>query len=47
MLLLLAFMFGVILLTIWELRGGPRWRAPLVIATCAVLSLAFLSQRVV
>ena len=45
--LLLAFMFGVMLLSIWEIRGGPKWRTPVVLATCAVLSLAFLSLRVV
>jgi hypothetical protein len=45
--LLLAFMFGVMLLSVWELRGGPKWRTPVVLVTCAVISLAFLSQRVV
>lgn len=45
--LLLAFMFGVMLLSVWEIRGGPKWRTPVVLGTCAVISLAFLSQRVV
>jgi hypothetical protein len=46
--LLLAFLFGVVLLSIWELRGGPRWRTPWVVVTCVVVSLAYLSfQRVV
>ena len=44
---LLAVMLGVVLLSVWELRGGPRWRIPVVVATCALISLAFLSLRVV
>jgi hypothetical protein len=44
---LLGFMLGVALLSIWELRGGPRWRTSLVAAACAVIALTFLSQRVV
>jgi hypothetical protein len=45
--LLLAFMLGVVLLSAWEVRGGPRWRTPVVVATCAVLAVLFLSLRVV
>lgn len=45
--LLLGFMFGAVLLSVWELRGGPRWRTPIVVASCAVISLAYLFQRVV
>ena len=45
--LLLAFMFGVMLLSTWELRGGPRWRTPVVVAACAVVALGFMSQRLV
>ena len=44
---LLAFMFGVVVLSIWELRGGPKWRTPVVLAACAVVALAFMSLRVV
>jgi len=43
--LLLAFMFGVVLLSGWEVRGGPKWRTPVVLAFCAVLALAFASER--
>jgi hypothetical protein len=45
--LLLAFMFGALALSIWELRGGPEWRVPLVLGTCAVVAVGFLSLRVV
>ncbi len=44
--LLLAFMFGVMVLSVWELRGGPKWHTPVVVATCAVVALAFSLQRV-
>jgi len=43
--LLLAFILGVILLSAWEVRGGPRWRTPVVLISCALVGLAFLSQR--
>lgn len=43
----LAFMFGVVLLSAWEVRGGPRWRPLAVLATCAVLAAAFTSQSFV
>lgn len=43
----LAFIFGVIFFTIWEARGGPRWRAPLVVLGCAVLAVGFTSLRVI
>jgi hypothetical protein len=46
MVLLLAFLFGVVILSVWEFHGGPRWRAPVTIGTCVVVALAFLSQRV-
>lgn len=42
----IAFMFGVMAFTVWEHRGGPRWRAPVVVAFCAVLALGFSSLRV-
>jgi hypothetical protein len=44
--LLLAFMLGVVALSIWELKGGPRSRAPVVLVTCAVVALAFSLERV-
>ncbi len=40
------FVAGVIALSIWELRGGPRWRLPVVILACACLAVLFMSQRV-
>lgn len=43
----LAFIFGVIGFTIWETRGGPRWRPSLVIIGCAVLAIGFSSLRVI
>ena len=45
--LLLAFMFGVVLLSAWEVRGGPKWRTPVVMAVCLVVAIGFLSPRVV
>lgn len=44
---LLAFMFGVVGLSIWELRGGPKWRTPVVVATCAVFALVYSSLKLV
>ena len=44
---LVGFMFGVLLLSVWELRGGPKWRTPVVVATCAVVAFAFMSLRLV
>ena len=44
---LLAFMFGAVVLSIWEVRGGPRWRTPVVVAGCAVFALVFTSLRLV
>ena len=32
--LLLAFMLGVVALSIWELKGGPKWHPTVVFATC-------------
>jgi hypothetical protein len=46
MILLLGFMFGVIVLSLWEYRGGPRWRTPVALVACAIVGFAFLSQRV-
>jgi hypothetical protein len=43
--LLLGFVFGVVVLSMWELHGGPRWRTPAVLVGCAVVALAYLSQR--
>lgn len=45
--LFVAFMFGVLLLSMWELRGGPRWRSSVVLVGCAVLAVTYMSQRVV
>jgi hypothetical protein len=45
--LLLAFMLGVVLLSILELRGRVTWRTPVVLLVTAVVSLGFLFQRVV
>lgn len=45
--LLIAFMFGVLGLSIWELHSGPRWRPVLVIAVCAAIAVGYMSQRVV
>lgn len=45
--LFILFIFGVLLLSVWEMRGGPRWRVPVVWITCAVIAFAFTSQRVV
>jgi hypothetical protein len=47
MLLLLAFMLGAMLLSIWELRRGPKWSAPVVLVVCVVVALGFLSLRIV
>jgi hypothetical protein len=44
--LLLAFMLGVVALSIWEVKGGPRWRAPVALTACAVVALAFSLERV-
>jgi hypothetical protein len=43
---LLVFMLAIVGLSVWEVHGGPRWRAPVMVGACAVLALAFLSQRV-
>lgn len=43
----LAFMFAVVLLSVWEFRGGPSWRSPAVLIGCAVVAVTFLSLRVV
>jgi hypothetical protein len=45
--LLLAFMFGVVLFSAWEVRGGPRWRGPVVVAVCSVVAVGFSLLRVV
>jgi hypothetical protein len=45
--LLIAFMLGVVVLSTWELHGGPRWRTPVVLVTCAVIAIGFTSLRVV
>ena len=46
--LLLAFMFGVVLLSAWEVRGGPKWRTPVVMAVVRSSSrIVFASQRLV
>jgi hypothetical protein len=45
--LLIAFMFGAVLLSAWELRGGPRWRTPVVLVACTMVAGAFWLQRVV
>jgi hypothetical protein len=45
--MLLAFLLGVVLFSVWELRGGPRWRAPVVLLSCAALALTFMSLRFV
>ena len=44
---LLAFMFGVMAMSIWELRGGPKWRTPVVVATCAAFALLYSSMQLV
>ena len=44
--LLLAFMLGVVALSIWELKGGPKWHPTVVVAACALVALAFSLQRV-
>jgi hypothetical protein len=46
-LLLLAFMLGAMLLSIWELRRGPKWSSSVVLVVCAVVALGFLSLRIV
>jgi hypothetical protein len=43
---LLLFVAAVIALSVWELRGGPRWRFPVVIFACACVAVLFMSQRV-
>lgn len=43
----LAFIFGVIGFTIWEYRGGPRWRPTLVVLGCAMLAVGYTLERVV
>jgi hypothetical protein len=45
--LLIAFMFGVVFLSAFEFRGGPKWRTPVVLVTCALIAVAFTSLRVV
>jgi len=44
---LLAFMFGVLLLSAWEVRGGPKWRTPVVVIACGLFALVFASKRLV
>jgi hypothetical protein len=44
---LIAFMFGVVVLSTLELRGGPRWRTGIVLLVCAVVGASFMLQRVV
>ena len=44
---ILAFLFAAVVLSIWEVRGGPKWRTPVVVAGCAVFALLFTSLRVV
>lgn len=46
MYLLLAFMFGAVGLSAWEVRGGPRWRTPIVALTCVVVGIGYLSLRI-
>lgn len=46
MALLLALILGTVGLSVWELHGGPRWRAPVVVGVCALVAIAFFSQRV-
>ena len=45
--LLVAFMFGVMALSTWELRGGPKWRNAVALLVCALVAGAFMFQRVV
>jgi len=44
---LLAFIFGTVFLSIWEARGGPRWRTPVVLAACGLFALLYTSLRFV
>ena len=44
---LLAFILGVMVLSIWELRGGPKWRTPVVVATCAAFAFVYTSLHLV
>lgn len=45
--LLLPFIAGVLGFAVWEVRGGPRWRGPLVVVTCAVVAVGFTSGRLI
>ena len=47
MILLLGFIFAVVVLSLWEYHGGPRWRMPVVLVGCVLVGLAFFSQRFV
>ena len=45
--LFLAFLFGSMLLGVWELRGGPEWRMRWIVPACALVAVAFSSLRFV
>jgi hypothetical protein len=44
---LLALVLVTVGMSVWELYGGPRWRTPVVVGACAVVAIAFFSQRVI
>jgi hypothetical protein len=43
--LLLGLILAVVLFAMWELRGGPRWRASVGLLACAVVALGFMSLK--
>lgn len=45
--LFILFMFGVLLLAAWEVRGSRQVPARYLVAVCAVIAVAFTSLRVV
>lgn len=45
--LFILFMFGVLLIAAWEVRGDRHVRMRYVLAACAVFAVAFSSLRVV
>ncbi len=45
--LLLLFLAGVLFCSVWEARGGPRWRGAAVVAAVCLFAITFTSARLV